>query len=72
MSFGAAAQQMLEQHERELIIADLREHRCKSETCPKTDKDECAVVAAIRYLTRNASYMDYQRFIAVFRGGAAA
>lgn len=54
----------LKQGERELIIADLREHRCKSETCPKTDKDECAVVAAIRYLTRNASYMDYQRFIA--------
>src|SRR5690606_10208856 len=32
----------LKQGEREVIIADLREHRCKSETCPKTDKDECA------------------------------
>ena len=54
----------LKEGDRELIIAELREHRCRSETCPKTDKDECAVVAAIRYLTRNAPYMDYPRFIA--------
>jgi hypothetical protein len=55
----------LKEGEREGIVADLRGHRCGcGKGCPKTDKDECVVVAATRYLTRNAAYMDYPRFIA--------
>lgn len=46
------------------IVADLRNHSCTRGACPKTDQDECTVVAAIRYLTRNGKHMDYPRFIA--------
>ena len=54
----------LKEGQRSRILADLREHACESGNCPKTDQDECAVVAAIRYLTRNGKHMDYARFIA--------
>lgn len=54
----------LKQGDRQSILADLRKHSCKREPCPKTDQDECAVAAAIRYLTRNGKHMDYPRFIA--------
>lgn len=54
----------LKEGQRPSILTDLRKHACKDGSCPKTDKDECAVVAAIRYLTRNGQHMDYPRFIA--------
>ena len=55
----------LKEGDRPSILADLRKHACnKTTTCPQTDQDECAVKAAIRYLTRNGKYMDYPRFIA--------
>lgn len=54
----------LKEGQRPLILADLREHACSGGHCPKTDQDECAVAAAIRYLTRNGKHMDYPRFIA--------
>jgi hypothetical protein len=54
----------LKGEERPSILADLRKHTCERGACPKTDKDECAVVAATRYLTRNGKYMAYRSFIA--------
>ncbi len=54
----------LKEGERPSILADLRKHKCEAGACHKTDKDECAVVAAKRYLTRNGEHMDYPRFIA--------
>lgn len=54
----------LKEGQRPSILADLRKHACEGGNCPKTDQDECAVVAAIRYLTRNGKHMDYPRFIA--------
>lgn len=54
----------LKEGQLQAIVADLREHACKTGACPKTDADKCAVVAAIRYLTRNGKHMDYPRFIA--------
>lgn len=46
------------------ILGDLRTHRCTGRACPKNDREECVVTAAIRYLTRNGKHMDYPRFIA--------
>lgn len=54
----------LKQEDRTSILADLRKHTCRRGPCHKTDKDECAVVAATRYLTRNGKYMTYRAFIA--------
>lgn len=54
----------LKEGDRAAILSDLRAHRCTDRACPKTDKDECAVKAAIRYLTRNGKFMDYPSFIA--------
>ena len=63
-SWLAMQARRLKEGQRPHILADLREHECKAGRCPQTDKDECAVVAARRYLTRNGKYMDYPRFIA--------
>lgn len=46
------------------ILGDLRRHSCEKGPCFRTDQNECTVVAAVRYLTRNGKYMDYPRFIA--------
>ena len=54
----------LKSGDRRSILADLRKHSCNGGGCPKTDRNECTVVAANRYLTRNGKYMDYPRFIA--------
>jgi hypothetical protein len=54
----------LKDGELQTIVAELRKHSCKNGPCPRTDQDECAVAAAIRYLTRNGKHMDYPRFIA--------
>jgi hypothetical protein len=63
-SWIAMQARRLKEGDREAILVDLREHRCASRACPKTDKDECVVTAANRYLTRNGKHMDYPRFIA--------
>ena len=52
----------LKEGDRKAILSDLRAHRCAGR-CPKNDRDECVVVAATRYLTRNGQFMDYPRFI---------
>jgi hypothetical protein len=62
-SWLAMQARRLKQGQRKRVVDDLKRHTCGG-TCPKSDKDECAVRAAIRYLTRNASYMNYQHFIA--------
>ena len=54
----------LKEGDRSSILADLRTHKCVAGACHKTDKGECTVVAAKRYLTRNGERMDYPRFIA--------
>jgi len=54
----------LKQDDRQSILGDLRAHSCENAPCLKTDQDECTIVAAIRYLTRNGKHMDYKRFIA--------
>lgn len=46
------------------IVADLKEHRCCDGGCVKTDRDECSVVAALRYLRNHAQHMDYPWFLA--------
>lgn len=63
-SWIAMQARRLKEGQRPSILADLRIHKCKHGGCPKTDQDECAVAAAIRYLTRNGQHMDYPRFIA--------
>lgn len=63
-SWVAMQARRLKEGERAAILADLRIHRCIGRACPRTDKDECAVKAAIRYLTRNGRFMDYPNFIA--------
>ena len=63
-SWVALKARRLKEGHREAILVDLRTHRCGGRSCPKTDKDECVVPAAIRYLTRNGHPMDYSRFIA--------
>jgi len=63
-SWVALQARRLKEGHREAILVDLRTHRCGERSCPKTDKDECVVPAAIRYLTRNGHHMDYPRFIA--------
>lgn len=63
-SWIAMQARRLKEGDRGAILVDLRAHRCKGRACPKTDKDECVVTAAIRYLTRNGKHMDYPRFIA--------
>ncbi len=63
-SWVAMQARRLKEGAREAIIIDLRTHRCVGRSCPKNDKDECVVTAAIRYLTRNGHHMDYPRFIA--------
>lgn len=65
-SWIAKQARRLKEGQRPSILADLRVHACEEDggSCPKTDKDECAVAAAIRYLTRNGQHMDYPRFIA--------
>jgi hypothetical protein len=45
------------------IVADLQSHRCCDGGCVKTDRGECAVVAARRYLKNHGQHMDYPRFI---------
>ncbi len=47
-----------------LILRDLRKHQCSAHRCPRTDQNECAVFAAIRYLSRNRRFMKYPKFIA--------
>ncbi len=47
-----------------LILRDLRKHQCAAHRCPRTDQNECAVFAAIRYLSRNKRFMNYPKFIA--------
>lgn len=49
--------------ERPTILEALRKHRCSGARCPSTDKGECAVKAAMRYLTNNGKYMDYPTFV---------
>ena len=44
------------------ILEALGRHDCSQGNCPQTDRSECAVVAARRYLIRNGQYMDYPRF----------
>jgi hypothetical protein len=63
-SWLAMQARRLKEGQRPSILADLRTHECKAGRCPQTDKGECAVVAARRYLTRNGKHMDYPRFIA--------
>lgn len=48
---------------RQAIVADLQSHRCCDGGCVKTDRGECAVVAARRYLKNHGQHMDYPRFI---------
>jgi hypothetical protein len=50
--------------DRQLIVADLEVHQCSDGGCVMTDRDECTVVAACRYLKNNGRHMDYPRFIA--------
>lgn len=64
LAWTAMQARRLKQGQRRRILADLRKHSCEDGDCPKTEQDECAVVAAIRYLTRNGRHMDYPRFIA--------
>jgi len=63
-SWVAMQARRLKEEDHKSILADLRKHTCERGACPKTDKDECAVIAAIRYLTRNGKYMTYRSFIA--------
>ena len=63
-SWIAMQARRLKDGDREAILADLRSHRCTGRACPTTDKDECVVKAAHRYLTRNGRHMDYPSFIA--------
>ncbi len=63
-SWIATQARRLKEGERPSILAELRKHQCKAGLCPTTDGDECAVVAAKRYLTRNGEHMDYPRFLA--------
>lgn len=63
-SWIAMQARRLKEEDRKSILADLRKHTCERGACPKTDKEECAVVAANRYLMRNGKYMSYQSFIA--------
>lgn len=53
----------LKSGDRDLIIADLKAHRCREGGCVKTDGGECAKVAALRYLRNHGKHMDYPRFI---------
>ncbi len=52
------------------VVAELKTHHCGPGKCPKMvkvkekQKEECAVVAAKRYLTKYESYMRYDVFIA--------
>lgn len=63
-SWVAMQARRLKEGDRGAILGDLRAHRCKGRACPTTDKDECVVTAAIRYLMRNGKHMDYPTFIA--------
>ncbi len=63
-SWIAMQARRLKEGQRPSILADLRKHDCKERRCRQTDKDECAVVVARRYLTLNGKHMDYPRFIA--------
>jgi len=49
--------------ERATILDDLKKHSCAGGRCPATDGGECAVKAAIRYVSRNGQYMDYPTFV---------
>ncbi len=49
--------------ERTTILGALRKHGCSGARCPSTDKGECAVKAAIRYLANNEKHMDYPTFV---------
>ena len=53
----------LKQGDRTTIVAQWKDHRCSTGNCPKTDRGECAVRAARRYLRRHGEHMDYPRFI---------
>ncbi len=63
-SWMAKQARRLKEGQRLDILADLGKHKCKAALCPQTDRDECAVVAARRYLRRNGEHMDYPRFLA--------
>jgi hypothetical protein len=46
------------------VLREFRAHTCNARRgCPQTDKGECAVKAAERYLTRNGKHMDYKAFV---------
>ena len=49
--------------DRQLILDDLKAHRCRSHQCVLTDGNQCSVVAARRYLRNHGKHMDYARFI---------
>jgi hypothetical protein len=62
-AWRATQRRRLLEGQRNLVLKDLRVHVCGSKGCPKTDKGECAVTAAIRYLVNNAKHMDYHLFL---------
>jgi hypothetical protein len=49
--------------ERGAIIGELGRHTCRDGRCPRTDGGECAVKAAVRYLTKHGKYMDYPTYV---------
>ena len=62
-AWTATQARRLKEGKRAEILADLSKHNCEAGSCSLTDADECAVVAARRYLTRNGQHMDYPRFL---------
>ncbi len=53
----------LKEGDRQGILDELSVHRCGQGSCAHTDRGECAVTAARRYLRRFGAYMDYPGFL---------
>ena len=60
---GRRCGSLLKKAKRREILTLLSEHSCSGGGCPKTDRGECAVRAARRYLKKFGNFMDYPAFL---------